>query len=279
MKRVNHNLVMALAAWRNSGWLERIWTLGLAQWLVVLIATPISMWFAGDEVFTALATLGVMAQALVVLLGLASGWTAGRVAWTAAATAVFTWAAEAVGSHTGLPFGEYRYTELLQPQIGGVPLLIPLAWFMMLPPAWAVTEMILRPQRSRLGSAYWLVFPALAGVVFTAWDLYLDPQMVGRGLWVWLQPGGYFGIPWLNYFGWWLTASVLTALLRPSQLPRQLVWVYILTWIFQAIGLGVFWGQPGPAVVGFLGMGVFVAGAWLAWLKRSPEANQTTEIG
>ena len=43
------------------------------------------------------------------------------------------WTAEAIGSKTGFPFGAYHYTDRLQPQLLGVPLLIPLAWLMMLP--------------------------------------------------------------------------------------------------------------------------------------------------
>ena len=52
------------------------------------------------------------------------------------------WAIEYLGSTTGFPFGRYHYTDRLQPQLGHVPLLIPLAWLMMLPPAWAVAGSI-----------------------------------------------------------------------------------------------------------------------------------------
>jgi hypothetical protein len=43
--------------------------------------------------------------------------------------------------------------------------------------------------------------------------------------------------------------------------------IYTLTWAFQAIGLGIFWAQPGPAVVGFLCMGLFVGWSW--WQESS----------
>jgi putative membrane protein len=142
----------------------------------------------------------------------------------------------------------------------------------MLVPAWAVTESILRPLRERLGRLYWPAFAALAGLAFSAWDLYLDPQMVARGLWVWQNPGGYFGIPWSNYFGWWVSAALVTWLVRPGGLPRfPLFVIYALTWVFQALGLGLFWGQPGPALAGFVGMGVFALLAWgaegRAWMS------------
>jgi putative membrane protein len=182
-------------------------------------------------------------------------------------SAIFTYSVELLGSKTGVPFGSYHYTDLLKPQLLDVPLLIPLAWLMMLPPAWAVTTSILGNKRP-----FW-VFSLVSGLVFTAWDLFLDPQMVSRGLWVWHQPGGYFGIPWTNYLGWWASATLLTTLLtKLNILPtnpleynythRPLVLIYTITWILQAIGLGIFWNQPGPGVAGFLGMGFFAVWAW-----------------
>ncbi|MBL8055303.1 MAG: carotenoid biosynthesis protein, partial [Anaerolineales bacterium] len=150
----------------------------------------------------------------------------------------------------------YRYTDLLQPQVLGVPALIPLAWLMMLPPAWAVAAALVRPRERA-------PFALVAALAFTAWDLYLDPQMVARGLWVWAEPGGYFGIPWVNFLGWLVTAFVITFVCGPADLPaRPLAVIYTLTWLLQAVGLGFFWGQPGPALAGFLGMGVFVVLFW-----------------
>jgi putative membrane protein len=122
-----------------------------------------------------------------------------------------------------------------------------------------------------LGNWYTLLHAALAGVAFTAWDLYLDPQMVAHGLWEWDIPGGYFGVPWVNFLGWWLASTLLTLFLQPRGLPRiHLMVIYTLTWAFQAIGLGVFWGQPGPALIGFLSMGIFVAWSWRNELSNLP---------
>jgi putative membrane protein len=181
------------------------------------------------------------------------------------------WAVETLGSATDFPFGAYDYTDALQPQLAGVPVVIPLAWFMMLVPAWAVAEVILANHRDNLGSWYAPLHAALAGAAFTAWDLYLDPQMVAHELWSWDYPGAYFGIPWLNFLGWWMAATLLTLLIRPRRLPRRrLMAIYTLTWVFQAIGLGLFWDQPGPALVGFLSMGIFVVWAWRKELSNLP---------
>lgn len=240
------------------------WSVPLALWLLVLIATPIAGWTGGDDTFPAMATAGVIAQAAATLTALASGWCWRRILGMAAVVMAGAWGAEALGTATGVPFGHYAYTDRLWPQAVDVPLLIPLAWLMMLPPAWAITGAILgRAGRHLSGWAGHVAFAALSGLVFTAWDLYLDPQMVERELWLWDDPGGYFGIPWVNFLGWWSVATLLTLAVRPRDLPRRpLMLVYTLVWVFQAVGLGVFWGQPRPALAGLAGMGVFVVAGW-----------------
>ncbi len=246
-----------------SRWAPLAWKGLAAVWLGVLILTPVSLWLVGEAAFPWIASLGVAAQAALVLYSLAQGWGVSRVLRTAVAVFIFTWVVEVLGITSGLPFGRYHYTPALQPQLGGVPLLIPLAWMMMLAPAWGIAAAILGGARQRLGGWYGPVFALLAGLAFTAWDLYLDPQMTARGLWVWQTPGAYFGIPWTNFAGWWLSSSLATLLVRPDNLPwRPLAVIYALTWAFQAVGLGFFWGQPGPAAAGFAGMGLFVGWAW-----------------
>lgn len=275
-------------AWQRLAWAWPYWLASPALWLLVLIVTPISLWTTGEATFPLLATLGVVAHAFATLTSVVGSWPAARLAASGVLVAAGAWGVEALGTATGLPFGIYHYTPALQPQLGGVPVVIPLAWFMMLLPAWAVADAILDGHRSR-GGATWrfrLLHAGLAGLAFTAWDLYLDPQMVARELWVWDSPGGYFGIPWTNFAGWWVAAALLSlaaGFVRPDHGVRRtaddaatrgrhaarlrLMIVYTLTWAFQAVGLGLFWGQPGPALAGFAGMGLFVAVGWLRELR------------
>jgi putative membrane protein len=246
-----------------------VWVASVLVWLLVLTATPITIWVFGYEYFGLVASLGVLAQFAATVLALHSRWSVGKIVLVVGVVAVLTWLAEFIGHQTGLPFGHYTYTAILQPQVGGVPIIIPLAWMMMLGPAWAVTDSLFEG-RTRPA----LSFALVAALAITAWDFYLDPQMVSKGLWVWAEPGGYFGIPWVNYGGWVLTAGVITWVLAPRDLPRtQLMIIYTLTWVFQAVGLGVLWQQPGPALVGFMTMGVFSVWAWRKeygrWLRSS----------
>lgn len=233
-------------------------------WVLTMISLPILGWILGENALIRGMTFGVLMQASAVIIILYSAWGWPRALKTVLIVAVFTYLAELLGSKTGFPFGKYHYTDLLQPQLAGVPLLIPLAWLMMLPPAWAIAAIILgkdpRYEGTRKQSfLFALKFSLLSALALTAWDLFLDPQMVGWGFWIWETPGLYFGIPLSNYFGWILTSFLITLLANPQDLPvGPLSLVYILTWILQTIGQGIFWSQPGPAAIGFLTCGLFV---------------------
>lgn len=229
----------------------------LALWVLTMISLPILGWILGEGYLMRGMAFGVLMQASVVLLILYFAWGLARTLKTFAIVAALSYFAELLGSATGFPFGRYHYTDLLQPQLAGVPLLIPLAWMMMLAPAWAIAKIILGESGRSWG------FILLSACAFTAWDLFLDPQMVSWGFWVWETPGPYFGIPVSNYFGWLLVSAILTWIANPKDLPLgPLALVYVLTWFLQTIGQGIFWSQPGPAIVGFFGTGFFVLLAW-----------------
>jgi lycopene beta-cyclase len=234
----------------------------IALWVLTMILLPIVGWTWGEAALIRGMSVGVLMQGIAVLVILASAWGWRKTITSFAIVGVLSYSAEFIGSKTGFPFGAYHYTVVLQPQLGGVPLLIPLAWMMSLPPAWAVARLITNNQ----SPIYYSLISALA---FTAWDLFLDPQMVGWGFWEWEIPGQYFGIPLVNYFGWFLVSALLTLAVNPKDLPLlPLTLVYTLTWFLQTIGQGVFWGQPGPAAFGFVGMGVFVVLAFKSHLTH-----------
>ena len=238
-------------------WLELSWMNRMAVWAWIgnLVLLPVLVWVWDDKALRWGVTTGVVLQAIAVFVALGSLWGWGRTAAVGVAIAGMGWAAEFVGSRTGFPFGRYHYTGRLQPQLGHVPLVIPLAWLMMLPPAWGVASLIT--------GGYGLAFVVVSALAFTVWDLFLDPQMVGWRLWVWDKPGGYFGIPLINYLGWFLVSGVMTAVLQPRELPEMpLALIYTITWLLQSVGLSVFWKQPGPALCGFFGMGSMLTWAW-----------------
>jgi putative membrane protein len=142
----------------------------LIAWVAALLAMPVMQWAAGHPGLVAGVFLGVLLQASLVILWLAQAASVRRAMLIVVTVAVAAWASEVLGWKTGIPFGAYHYTESLQPQLLGVPLLIPLAWLMMLPPAWAVAQRV-------TGRRSGIAFIAVSALAFTAWDLFLDPQM------------------------------------------------------------------------------------------------------
>jgi lycopene beta-cyclase len=239
--------------------------LGLIVWALTMFSLPIMGWIMGDGFLERGMFASVLIQTAIVLVILYASWGWRQVMFAFIVVTGLSYFAELLGISTGFPFGKYHYTALLQPQAAGVPLLVPLAWMMLLPPAWAVSRLITR----RSGRSFrFLIVSALA---FTAWDLFLDPQMVAWNFWHWDVPGQYFGIPWSNYFGWILVSALLTYLVNPRELPYGLLSLfYVLTWIIQTLGQGIFWQQPGPALCGFLVSGFF---ACLAFWRGRDEHN------
>jgi uncharacterized membrane protein len=150
-----------------------------------------------------LATLG-LAGAHVYHVAREAGWrsAAGQLLLVVAVG----WAAEAAGQRWLVPFGaRYSYHDALRPVLpGGVPLIIPSAWFALVP----APLVLLRGWRLA-GTARLLAKAALAALFLVAWDLLLDPLAVSVHAWRWEQPGPYHGVPWSNFVGWFAVAFVI----------------------------------------------------------------------
>lgn len=246
--------------------ISRVEIVLISIWAATLISVPIIMWITGGKVFTLIVSGGVFAQILAVGVIL---WRGGGISYIRKMTFIvlFAWLVEAVGSKTGIPFGNYSYTKILQPQLGGVPLLVPFAWAMMLPAAWSVSVLIVKRGKMRSNNLFRIARAGVSALAFTAWDLFLDPQMVKWGFWTWDKPGNYFGIPLVNFIGWFFVSFAISYFLMPDTLPASpLFLIFLITCLLQSIALGFFWNLPGPALCGFLGMGANIT--W-ALVRRS----------
>ena len=109
---------------------------------------------------------------------------------------------ELLGTTRGIPFGPYQYTDGLGLKwFGHVPLLIPLSWFTMALPSYAIAR--------RLGTRR-VRSIVLGALILLSWDLALDPAMSRvTTYWTWSGTGAYYGMPWLNLLGWFITGLVL----------------------------------------------------------------------
>jgi putative membrane protein len=230
----------------------------LVLWALVMIAVPIVA-MGGDRGRARGISAGVLAQVLVVGVALGISWSSIVVVVVVVSVPVLGWTAEFIGSRTGIPFGRYHYTDRLQPQFHGVPVAVPLAWLMMLPPSWAVAQTLL-PDGSVISRAL------MAGYAFMAWDVYLDPHLTKWKFWEWDQPGTFEGVPLVNFLGWFLWAAVISVAALgvaggDPLVPGPLVLVYGVTWLLQGGGHFVFWRWPRSGAAGFLLMGSVAAPA------------------
>ena len=182
---------------------------------------------------------------------------------------IFGLGIETLGVHTGWPFGTYEYDSSLGVALFGVPLVVPFAWLMMVHPALTAARRV---------STHWVFL--YGGALLMAWDLFLDPQMVGAGRWKWEVTGSHVPfqpeIPLSNMFGWLLAGITLMAILNFS-LPKEqrkygsslLAADVFLTWSwFGGIVSNLFFfDRPGAALFGgffyTLALGPYFFARWL----------------
>ncbi|WP_018330313.1 carotenoid biosynthesis protein [Actinomycetospora chiangmaiensis] len=246
----------ALPAWVLVGaavLVQIVYPLVPTSWLTGVTVTSVVVFF-GASVADVVRVHGVRGGLLLV--GIAGG--GGLVA-------------EAVGLATGFPFGAYAYTGTLGPELLGVPVVVPLAWAMMAWPALVV---------GRTLAVRGAGVVVLGGLALAAWDLFLDPQMVAAGHWVWFAPHAALplvpGIPVTNYVGWVLVSVLVVGALHlalgarrraPGSGPAAALYL----WVYASSVLGhlAFFGLPGSALVGGVGMGaIAVPFAVTTWRRR-----------
>jgi putative membrane protein len=187
-----------------------------------------------------------MGGALLLLQGAAAlcwllGWHGIRGGLAALVVFLLAWAVEHAGVTTGVPFGRYRYTGALQPQLfGTVPLAIPCAWLMVAAGAWQLTRnfrttkdegqrtnanatvlrpsfFVLRPiDQNRLDGRL-----ALAATLVLLLDLQIETVATKiNQYWIWQDGGLYYGVPVANFVAWWLTGLAM-AVIVAAVLGRQ----------------------------------------------------------
>ncbi|SCG47239.1 putative membrane protein [Micromonospora coxensis] len=231
-------------------------------------------------------------------------------------------AIEALGVATGFPFGSYDYSGELGPKLAGVPLIIPLAWTWMAWPAWLAAVRLTTPRTvtttgdtttpgtvnagtttgdTRTGDTrtgdrpVWARHAgriALATVGLAAWDLFLDPQMVAEGYWIWRDATpalpGLPGIPVSNYLGWLLFAVLLMSALRPLAGPAVAVTdgrddpmlaLYLWTYFSSVLAHAVFLALPASALWGAAGMAVTAVPLTVTLLRARRDRADRPEAG
>lgn len=169
-------------------------------------------WLKGSAIFST-TTVSILLLIAYIITSL--------LLWKVGKTVVFFIVAALVGSFfeflslkTGIPFGHYYYTSFLGPLIGPIPLFIPVLWASLSFYAY------------QAGKKYAMPF------LMVALDLSFDPRFSGV-LWVWTSKTQYFGDPWINFVGWFITAAVISIVFsliysRSSSVDPRAMIFYIL---------------------------------------------------
>src|SRR5436309_13561370 len=129
---------------------------------------------------------------------------------------VISYLVEAIGVQRGFPFGAYRYTDVLFPQLpGSVPLAVLFAWVLIIFSVYGC----LRLEKQSLTSGRIVLGALLA----TLLDMEIEPVATHlEHYWEWLVPAyvNYYGVPVMNFVAWFVVAWLLLFLIDRI-LPRM----------------------------------------------------------
>lgn len=231
-------------------------TLGAALALTILLQITYPLTHGTVLQYITIATVYAGALSMVLHAYLSYGV---KYAWQYfVIVALFGFFIEYLGVHSGWPFGIYNYDSSLGFAIGGVPVVVPFAWVMMVHPALVAAR--------RVTSKWTFIY---GGALLAGWDLFLDPQMVAAGRWTWVVDGAHIpfvpDVPLSNFFGWLLAGCAIISLLnlvlpfeRRKESASLRAVTILLTWVLFSgfIGNLFFFDRPGLA---FLGAAVFGA--------------------
>ena len=121
----------------------------------------------------------------------------------------YTYAIEFIGVFTGYPYGHFEYGINLGPMLfGHVPAALPLFFIPLVVNAYLLCLLLLGTFARHTAVRVLVVIVAVLGM-----DLALDPAAVSLGFWAYDAGGIYYDVPWTNYAGWVLSATVAVTIL------------------------------------------------------------------
>ena len=232
-------------------------TLGaaLASTILLQISYPLTHGSALQYITIATVYMGALSMVLHAYLSYGPKYSSRYLLMTA----LFGYFIELLGVHTGWPFGIYSYDSSLGFALGGVPLVVPFAWVMMVHPALVAAR--------RVTTKWTFIY---GGGLLAGWDFFLDPQMVAAGRWTWKVEGAHIpfvpDVPLSNYFGWLLAGCAIVALLnlslpfeRRKESASLRAVTILLAWVLFSgvVGNLFFFDRPGLAFLGSFVFGAF----------------------
>lgn len=133
-------------------------------------------------------------------------------------TCVVGFVAEVLGTNSGFPFGKYYYTNYLGAKFLGVPVVVPLVWFVIAYLCYSIVAGNIRAPITGIktnGRKFLWKIALLSAFGAVAWDFMIDPMFSSYGYWVWT--GQYLplpeldGIPLTNFVGWFVLVTLMVS--------------------------------------------------------------------
>lgn len=125
---------------------------------------------------------------------------------------------EYIGTQGLIPYCNFYYTEQIAgPKIlGEVPFLVPLSWLMIFYCGLIMSYIIIKglfEYPIKNGRIYEpknvFIGAIITGLIVVSWDILLEPSAVGYNMWVWKNEGIYYGVPLMNFIGWFVISVVI----------------------------------------------------------------------
>lgn len=159
---------------------------------------------------------------------------------------IVSWGMETLSIKTGIPFGNYYYTNLLGAKAGVVPWGIMLAYFFTGYIAWTISTIFFKEYGTVISKKRIVLIPLFASLIMVIWNICFEPIMSTiEGNWIWVNGGGFFGVPITNFLGWFLTSYIIFQIfavfnikMKGNELftPKKLYW-YLVPVVFIVQGI------------------------------------------
>jgi len=130
---------------------------------------------------------------------------------------------EIIGVNLGIPFGEYRYSQVLGIQLLNTPIIMGFNWVMLV---YAAVLTIHPFVKNAIITAFF------AGIILVVLDILIEPVAIEWNMWTWKMTT----VPIQNYITWGISAVlfsyILSSQLRPENKNKIALPVLLLQFIF-----------------------------------------------
>lgn len=161
-----------------------------------------------------------------------------------AALGLYALAVKTLAVKTGLPYGNFHYTDTL-----GQKLFDTTPWVVAL--AYPLVLLISFWFASKFTRSFGRVI--IAAILATLLDVVLDPATVTLQFWEWETPGPFYGVPIINFIGWLATSFIGAVLLHFLWGKEQRVKASLA---YSGFALLLFWTGVNAGVAQYIPLGV-----------------------